>query len=69
MEFYHVSASTVISECIHHLIGPNSSHEMLKQVNCHLFNEAAYILNPLPFKILFILKMKNFILASARDCG
>lgn len=69
MEFYHISVSTAISECIHHLIGHNSSDEMLKQVNCHLFNEAAYILNPLPFRKLFILKMKNFILASARYCG
>lgn len=69
MEFYHRSVSPLISECIHHLIGHNSSHEMLKQVNCHLFNEAAYILNLLPFEKLFILKMKNFILASARDCG
>lgn len=69
MKFYHISLSTVIYECTHHLIGHNSLYEMLKQVNCHLFNEAAYILNPLPFKKLFILKMKNFILASARDYG
>lgn len=69
MEFYHISVSAGIYEWTRHLIGHNSLHEMLKQVNCHLFNEAAYILNPLPFTKLFILKMKNFILASARDCG
>lgn len=69
MKFYCITVSTAISECTHQLIGHNSLYEMLEQVNCHLFNEAAYILNPSPFKKLFLLTMKNFILTSARDHG